>query len=326
MSNPKISVIVPVYNAQNTINRCIDSILSQTFTDFEVLFVNDGSKDESGRMCYDYAEKDSRVRVFNKSNGGVCSARNMGLENASGDWITFCDSDDWVGEDWLMIYSMGINQGVDVVIQGIDYSREGDRSRYSHVGTSYIGDVKNGLLEINKYKIVGYPVNKLFKRSIIRDNNLLFDTKFRTREDFDFVMRYMIYAKNMVCFEEGSYKYDMPDYSKKYINNDSFWCNCSIFQSINVVFANTRNPLFDWVYKDITNSLFDAYSRCLADCKIRLRRYLDVTVGSLWEPSLSVVTKAILATRWLPFIHYCFLLKSKVSHLKYKGGIQRFLM
>lgn len=315
MSNPKISVIVPVYNAQNTINRCIDSILSQTFTDFEVLFVNDGSKDESGRMCYDYAEKDSRVRVFNKSNGGVCSARNMGLENASGDWITFCDSDDWVGEDWLMIYSLGINQCVDVVIQGIDYSREGDRSRYSHVGTSYIGDVKNGLLEINKYKIVGYPVNKLFKRSIIRDNNLLFDTKFRTREDFDFVMRYMIYAKNMVCFEEGSYKYDMPDYSNKYTNNDSFWCNCSILQSINTIFAHAINPLSERVYADINNSLFDAYNRALPDCKSRLKRYLDVTNDLYKGSSLSVVTKYILASRNLSFIHFCFLIKARLSSI-----------
>lgn len=313
--NSSISVIVPVYNTEKYLRRCIESILTQTFTNFEILLIDDGSKDASGTICDEYAQIDARVRVFHKTNGGVCSARNMGLENASGDWITFCDSDDWVGEDWLMIYSLGINQGVDVVIQGIDYSREGDRSRYSHVGTSYIGDVKNGLLEINKYKIVGYPVNKLFKRSIIRDNKLLFDTKFRTREDFDFVMRYMIYAKNMVCFEEGSYKYDMPDYSNKYTNNDSFWCNCSILQSINTIFANTINPLTVRVYADINNSLFDAYSRDLPDCKSRLKRYLDVTNDLYKESSLSVVTKYILASRNLSLIHFCFLIKARLASI-----------
>lgn len=315
MNSPTISVIVPVYNAENTLRRCIDSILVQTFSDFEVLLIDDGSKDKSLEICNEYAGKDDRVRVFHKENGGVSSARNLGLDNAQGDWIAFCDSDDWVGEDWLMLYSSGINQGVDVVIQGIDYSMDGNRKRYSHVGTRYIGDVKDGLLEINKYKIVGYPVNKLFKRSIIKDNNLLFDTKFRTREDFDFVMRYMIHAKNMVCFEAGSYKYDMPDYSSKYTNNDSFWCNCSILQSINTIFANTRNPLSDRVYADINNSLFDAYKRDLLDCKNRLKRYLEVTNDLYKSSSLSVVTKFILASRNLSIIHFCFLIKARLASI-----------
>lgn len=91
MSNPKISVIVPVYNAESTIRRCVDSILAQTFTDFECLLIDDGSKDRSGEICDEYAEKDSRVMAFHKENGGVSSARNLGLDNARGDgshlWI-----------------------------------------------------------------------------------------------------------------------------------------------------------------------------------------------------------------------------------------------
>ena len=81
---PKISVIVPVYNAEKYLHRCIDSILSQTFTDFELLLINDGSKDSSGAICDEYAAKDNRVRVFHKENGGVSSARNLGLDNANG--------------------------------------------------------------------------------------------------------------------------------------------------------------------------------------------------------------------------------------------------
>lgn len=95
---PKISVIVPVYNTEQYLPRCIDSILAQTFTDFELLLIDDGSKDSSGKICDESAAKDSRIRVFHKENGGVSSARNMGLNNAQGEWITFVDSDDYLIE------------------------------------------------------------------------------------------------------------------------------------------------------------------------------------------------------------------------------------
>ncbi len=95
----KISVIIPVYNVEKYLHRCIDSILAQTFTDFELLLINDGSKDNSGKICDEYAAKDSRVRVFHKENGGASSARNLGLDNAKGEWVTFVDSDDWIAAE-----------------------------------------------------------------------------------------------------------------------------------------------------------------------------------------------------------------------------------
>ncbi len=102
MSSPLISIIVPVYNAEKTLNRCVDSILQQTFTDWELLLINDGSKDLSGEICDQYGAKDKRIRVFHKENGGVSSARNVGLDNAKGEWITFVDSDDL----FMIIYLM----------------------------------------------------------------------------------------------------------------------------------------------------------------------------------------------------------------------------
>ena len=102
MNNPKISVIIPVYNAEATLRRCVDSVLSQTFTDYECLLIDDGSKDKSWEICDEYAAKDSRVRVFHKENGGVSSARNLGLDNATGEWIAFVDSDDWIDPDMLL--------------------------------------------------------------------------------------------------------------------------------------------------------------------------------------------------------------------------------
>lgn len=99
--NPAISMIVPVYNTELYLHRCIDSILSQTFTDFELLLIDDGSTDRSGEICDEYAGKDKRVRVFHKENGGVSSARNLGLDEARGEWIAFVDSDDWVSTKLL---------------------------------------------------------------------------------------------------------------------------------------------------------------------------------------------------------------------------------
>ena len=89
---PKISVIVPVYNAEPYLRQCVDSILSQTFTDFELLLIDDGSTDHSGVICDGYANLDSRVKVFHTTNKGLSAARNLGIENTSADWITFIDS------------------------------------------------------------------------------------------------------------------------------------------------------------------------------------------------------------------------------------------
>ena len=94
--HPKISVIVPVYKAEKYLHRCVDSILAQSYTDFELLLIDDGSPDNSGAICDEYAIKDSRVRVFHKQNGGASSARNKGLDHANGEWVSFVDSDDWI--------------------------------------------------------------------------------------------------------------------------------------------------------------------------------------------------------------------------------------
>lgn len=98
---PKISIIVPVYNTEKYISNCIESILKQKEKDFELLLIDDGSKDQSGRICDTYATKDDRIKVIHKKNGGVSSARNLGIDHAKGEMIFFIDSDDTVGPDYL---------------------------------------------------------------------------------------------------------------------------------------------------------------------------------------------------------------------------------
>lgn len=109
-----ISIIVPVYNIEKYLQRCIESILAQKFVDFELLLIDDGSKDKSGDICDNFALKDKRIKVFHKENGGVSSARNLGIAKAQGEWITFIDSDDWVSEDYLSSFSTDC----DLCVQG----------------------------------------------------------------------------------------------------------------------------------------------------------------------------------------------------------------
>ena len=97
--NPKISIIVPIYNMEQYLERCVDSILSQTYKDFEVILVNDGSTDNSDIICDDYAKKDQRIKVIHKRNGGLSSARNAGIKLSKGQWLLFIDSDDCVKPD-----------------------------------------------------------------------------------------------------------------------------------------------------------------------------------------------------------------------------------
>jgi glycosyltransferase involved in cell wall biosynthesis len=116
-----ISVIVPVYNVENYIGECIDSILAQTMSSFELILVDDGSKDASGRICDEYAELDSRIRVIHKENGGLSSARNRGLDEAKGDYICFVDSDDAVSADYLeKLYAAIKRDNTDIVVCDID--------------------------------------------------------------------------------------------------------------------------------------------------------------------------------------------------------------
>ena len=121
MNNPKISVIVPVYNAEQYLPHCIDSILAQTFTDFELLLIDDGSKDNSSKICDEYEEKDKRVKVFHKKNGGVSSARNLGLDKAHGEWICFCDSDDCLKSNYLSTFCCLMPRG-EMLSQGFHAS------------------------------------------------------------------------------------------------------------------------------------------------------------------------------------------------------------
>lgn len=179
-----ISVIVPVYNVEKYLHRCIDSILAQPVTDFELLLIDDGSTDSSGKICDEYAEKDSRVKVFHKKNGGVSSARNFGLDNAKGTWIAFVDSDDFISDKYLYIPSDA--ESCDVIQKSFNIIYDNGNIKTVYVKTKRIVG-RNAIYRF----FVNYRTNalwdKLIKREII--GNIRFNENVKVGEDFLFFLK-----------------------------------------------------------------------------------------------------------------------------------------
>lgn len=208
----EISVIVPIYNGENYLRRCLDSILCQSFTDFELLLINDGSKDSSGAICDEYATRDNRIRVFHKENGGVSSARNLGLDNMCGEWVAFCDCDDWIESDYLeKMFEKTL--GVDLVLTSII----GEAENGEFIWKETINDSEDQVSQIVLKNIIGrVPHSKLFKREIIERNQIRFDTRMKLAEDTKFNLDYYNYVNALsissACYHwlnENKEKYSM---------------------------------------------------------------------------------------------------------------------
>lgn len=155
---PKVSVIVPVYKAEGYLHRCVDSILAQTFTDFELLLIDDGSPDRSGEICDEYAKKDSRIRVIHKENGGVSSARQRGLDESVGEYTIHADHDDWVEPEMLdELYKKAKEEDADMVI--CDFFQNNGRSQ------EYIGQKPK---EINRKEVLRELLEQTRKTSLLQ--------------------------------------------------------------------------------------------------------------------------------------------------------------
>ncbi|MGN0202617.1 MAG: glycosyltransferase family 2 protein [Candidatus Cryptobacteroides sp.] len=214
-SDPKISVIVPCYNAESTVRRCVDSILAQTFTDFECLLIDDGSKDRSGEICDDFAAKDSRVRVFHKENGGVSSARNLGLDNARGEWVAFVDSDDWVQDDFLeSLHSEAISTGSDVVT--CDLVEVKETGALSFDSFDWSGEHPIDIATIDKSDLIdsvdeyswGIVVTSLFSKALIERHSLRFNTRYKYCEDTQFLIVALVRSERCGHLKRPLYYYD----------------------------------------------------------------------------------------------------------------------
>lgn len=211
----EISVIVPVYNVERYLRRCVDSILAQTFRDIEVILVDDGSTDSSGKICDEYSKIDDRIVVFHKENGGVSSARNLGLEHARGKYVMFCDSDDEVMPEWCS--KMRDAVGYDLLPLCGYY--EVKNHEHEIIRSGQKASVE--LLAAEFLTIRAMPVWRgIYSRERLRKEKIRFDEKFSYAEDRMFNLDYMMKAHRFVFMEEPLYRYYIYDESlshKKYL-------------------------------------------------------------------------------------------------------------
>ena len=211
---PILSVIVPIYNTKEQLSRCIDSILSQSFSDFELLLVDDGSTDGSSVVCDAYSAKDNRVRVFHKANGGVSSARNVGLENVNGQWLTFLDSDDWIEEDYFQV---PFDSDVDILYQNRVFS-DGRLDGFIPEQKAKDGDFLDFLVENAHSNIFRISVCFFFRYSIIKNHQIRYEEGVRLAEDRLFVMDYYKYCRSIQVQTNSRYVYNVSDqWKSKYI-------------------------------------------------------------------------------------------------------------
>jgi len=208
---PLISIVVPIHNAEKTLERCIGSILSQTYRDFELLLLNDGSTDNSGRICDVYAEGDSRIRVLHKENTGVSDTRNQGIAMARGEYLQFVDSDDWISPDATEAFARAFTEyPCDMVIADF-YRVIGER-------VSQKGDIEEeGMIDRAGYAAnmmrkpadfyYGVLWNKFYRRSIIEKYRLEMDSSISWCEDFIFNLEYIRHVHSIYVLKAPVYYY-----------------------------------------------------------------------------------------------------------------------
>lgn len=187
--SPKISIIVPVYKVEQYLPKCIDSILAQTYPNWELLLIDDGSPDNSGKICDEYAQKDERIRVFHKENGGVSSARNLGLDNADGDYVMFVDSDDWISNECLCKTVNKLNSAEVLQFGFTRYEQDVNKSNGN----------KDATLSVDEFlstRVINVCVwGNLIKNTIIQKYNIRFDEILKLGEDQLFIFQCIACSK-----------------------------------------------------------------------------------------------------------------------------------
>lgn len=230
----KVSIIIPVYNMENYLRQCLDSVVGQTYPNVEVLIIDDGSTDLSSLICDEYDEKFDFVTVYHKINEGLCSARNLGLKKASGDWILFVDSDDWCSKDYVqnLMSGKGMRDGVDVILSSVyEQRRNGEFfvNYYTYLSEGYYDDpdemkmlqalsIGNFMYWKRKWSEHlaprgnnGAVWDMLYNRKIIEENHVVFEEETKVYEDMLFNMRYFSYVNNAVYVDAKGYYYRFND-------------------------------------------------------------------------------------------------------------------
>lgn len=251
---PIVSIIIPIYNVKEKyLRKCIESAIDQTLKEIEIILIDDGSQDKCGEICDEYADKDGRIKVIHKENGGVSSARNRGLEQAVGEYIMFVDADDYMELDATRT-CVGFREkySADFLCFGY-YQDEKPEKGFSFVKFLTPKEAAKVVAAYKGNAIKGYLWNKFFSSKIIRKNHLIFDDTVAFCEDALFCQQYVKYCHKIVC---------IPDPLYHYISNDNSFTHKKISQKTCTVFAAYRKIIDvckDYQDKDLNELLWGNY-------------------------------------------------------------------
>lgn len=229
-----VSIIVPVYNSENYIDRCLESILGQTYEDLEIVLVNDGSTDRSKEIMERYAAKDERIKIVSQKNQGVAAARNTGLDNVTGDYILYVDSDDWIEKNMLERMIVAVGADSDIAFCGSDQAESQEEVAIAPVQVKYeVWDHNQQLLEFMKHKrMTGMLWNKLIKKSLT--DGIQFDEQVGFGEDAQFLWQVLKRSTKMVVTNEVLYHHVMDENSISHLNfSDKKYSAIPMWEGIN---------------------------------------------------------------------------------------------
>ena len=313
MMGEKISVIVPVYNVEAYLERCVESILHQTYTNFELILINDGSTDSSGKICDDLANQYENIKVYHIENAGVSNARNLGIQLATGAWITFIDSDDFVTNDYLATLASAVEgEHVGFVIAPLHHIKNGivtDLPPYS--GRKEFWSTEETMKELlMTTKTSFFPVAKLFKRDLLADEK--FNTNYHLAEDALFLTELLLKTRcSSVFIDKPIYYYDHREGSATTSVNryafDTIEVYKQIIAQVSQIFPNLKYELINrecWSYITVYDKIIFTSREEYQKEKAELRTWIVQHRREIWKDAYfttfrKVAILSLVISPWL---------------------------
>ena len=313
MMGEKISVIVPVYNVEAYLERCVESILHQTYTNFELILINDGSTDSSGKICDDLANQYENIKVYHIENAGVSNARNLGIQLATGAWITFIDSDDFVTNDYLATLASAVEgEHVGFVIAPLHHIKNGIVTDLPpHSGKTELWSTEETMKELlMTTRTSFFPVAKLFKRDLLADEK--FNTNYHLAEDALFLTELLLKTRcSSVFIDKPIYYYDHREGSATTSVNryvfDTIEVYKQIIAQVSQVFPNLKYELINrecWSYITVYDKIIFTSREEYQKEKAELRTWIVHHRREIWKDAYfttfrKVAILSLVISPWL---------------------------
>ena len=327
MSNPLVSIIVPIYNVESYLSICLDSLINQSYQNIEIIAVNDGSTDDSSHILYEYAQKDSRIKVLNQENQGLSEARNTGIYHAKGEYLCFVDSDDWIDVLCIEKAIKSIQDracDVDVVMWGYNRSSTNkvlpvklsentdfyDSNNIHFLVQRVIGPIGVQLRTPQLIDSYGTAWGKLFRTSIVKDNHIEFvSTKKIGTEDLLFSVEFFLLVKNAIVMSDCLYYYRKcvsTSLTARYKKN--LYDQWTLLQDL-VWNSIKENKLFeDAFYNRVVCSMIGlGLNECFSNDskKIKKLRIKKILSSPRYQEAFSRLTLKYMPIHWKLFFWFC---------------------